>query len=173
MKVVLRQWREEDLEPFAALNRDPEVMRFFPAMLTREQSDAFVRRQQGFITARGWGLWAVEVDGAFAGFTGLSVPGFEAPFMPCVEAGWRLARAFWGRGVGFEAARQAVAFGFGQAGLDELVSFTSCGNLRSRRLMERLGFVHDPAGDFAHPNIPAGHELRPHVLYRKRAPRRG
>ena len=92
--------------------------------------------------------------------------------MPCVEAGWRLARAFWGRGVGFEAARQAVDFGFGQAGLDELVSFTSCGNLRSRRLMERLGFVHDPAGDFAHPNIPAGHELRPHVLYRKREPRR-
>jgi RimJ/RimL family protein N-acetyltransferase len=93
--------------------------------------------------------------------------------MPCVEAGWRLARAFWGRGVGFEAARQAVDFGLGQAGLDELVSFTSCGNLRSRRLMERLGFFHDPAGNFLHPTIPAGHELRPHVLYRKRAPRRG
>lgn len=170
MKVILRQWREEDLEPFAALNCDPEVMRYFPAPLTLEQSEAFARRQLNLIATRGWGLWAVEADGAFAGFAGLSVPSFEAPFMPCVEIGWRLARPFWGRSIGFEAARQAVEQAFGRIGLDELVSFTATVNLRSRRLMERLGFAHDPAGDFLHPKIPADHELCRHVLYRKRRP---
>lgn len=167
MNVILRQWRDSDLAPFVALNSDPEVMRYFPAALTAEQCHAFLQRQRELIATRGWGLWAVEADGAFAGFTGLSVPTFEAPFMPCVEVGWRLAREFWGRSIGYQAAQQALEYGFGPLGLAEVVSFTAEVNHRSRRLMERLGLEHDRAGDFLHPRIPETHELCRHVLYRR------
>lgn len=166
--VSLRQWRDSDLEPYADMNRDPEVMRFFPSVLDRAHSQASLERQRRFIAERGWGLWAVEVDGAFAGFTGLAVPGFEAPFTPCVEIGWRLRREFWGRSIAYRAARQALEYGFGVLHLPELVSFTAVVNLRSRRLMERLGLIRDPQGDFDHPTIAAGHPLRRHVLYRIR-----
>lgn len=165
-RIALRQWRDSDLEPYVAMNRDPEVMRYFPALLEPEQSRASFERQRRFIAERGWGLWAVDVDGTFAGFTGLAVPTFAAPFMPCVEIGWRLRRDFWGRGIGFRAAQQALAYGFDTLHLAEIVSFTAAVNQRSRRLMERLGLVRDLAGDFDHPSIPLGHELRRHVLYR-------
>jgi RimJ/RimL family protein N-acetyltransferase len=105
----------------------------------------------------------------FAGFTGLAVPRFEAAFTPCVEAGWRLRREFWGRGIAFRAALQALEFGFSTLGLPEVVSFTAALNVRSRRLMERLGFTRDPSDDFDHPAVPDGHKLRRHVLYRKMA----
>lgn len=170
-QITLRQWRDSDLEPYAAMNRDPEVMRFFPAPLTADQSRASLERQRRLIAERGWGLWAVDVDGEFAGFAGLSVPTFEAPFMPCVEIGWRLRREFWGRSIGFRAARQALAHGFDTVGLAEIVSFTAAINQRSRRLMERLGLTRDPADDFEHPSIPVGHALRHHVLYRAYPPR--
>lgn len=122
---------------------------------------------------RGWGLWAVDVDGRLAGFTGLAQPTFSSPFTPCVEIGWRLRREFWGRGLAFQAARQAEAYAFKTLGLPELVSFTAVINQRSRRLMERLGFVRDPKDDFLHPRLPAGHPIQPHVLYRKQAPNPG
>ncbi len=166
----MRKWRESDLEPFAALNADPEVMRRFPAPLTRAESDAFAAREQTLIAERGWGLWAVElVDGsAFVGFVGLARAPFEAHFTPAVEVGWRLAREQWGKGYATEGARAAIAFGFEDLNLDEIVSFTTVGNGRSRRVMERLAMTHDEADDFDHPRLAPGHPLRRHVLYRLR-----
>ena len=165
--IILRQWRDSDLEPYAAMNRDPEVMRYFPAPWSREQSEASLLRQRALIDERGWGLWALDVAGEFAGFVGLSVPGFEAPFTPCVEIGWRLRREYWGRGIAFQGALLALEHGFAVLKLLEIVSFTAAVNDRSRRLMERLRLIHDAASDFDHPSIPEGHELRPHVLYRR------
>ena len=167
--VVLRQWRDADLASFAEMNADPEVMEFLPQRLTFQESEAFLGRIRNSIDQQGWGLWAVEVNGEVAGFTGLARPTFEAIFMPCVEIGWRLRRQFWGRGIGYLAARQAEHFAFAVLGLSELVSFTSTTNGRSRRLMERLGFQRNPGDDFLHPRLPRDHPLCPHVLYRKNA----
>jgi RimJ/RimL family protein N-acetyltransferase len=169
-RLVLRQWRQSDLEPFAALNADPEVMRYFPAPLTREQSDALAEREQTLIAERGWGLWAVELVQrvAFMGFVGLAEVHFEAHFTPATEVGWRLAREYWRSGYASEGARTAIAFGFDELGLDEIVSFTTVTNDRSRRVMERLGMTHDAADDFEHPLLAHGDPLRPHVLYRLR-----
>jgi len=168
-QITLRQWRDPDLEPYAAMNADPEVMRYFPSLLSREQSEASLRRQRSLIEQGGWGLWALDVDGTFAGFIGLAIPGFEAPFMPCVEVGWRLRREYWGRGLAYRGALQALQYGFNTLRLPEIVSFTAAVNAPSQRLMARLGFVHDAARDFEHPAIPEGHELRRHVLYRKKS----
>jgi RimJ/RimL family protein N-acetyltransferase len=167
-RLLLRQWRDEDLEPFAELNANPETMRFFPAPQSRAESDALAERARRQIEAEGWGLWAVEVAGGapFIGFVGLARPSFEAHFTPAVEIGWRLARGHWGRGHATEAGRAALAYGFGELDLDEIVSFTSGLNEPSWRVMERLGMSHDPADDFEHPRVPVGHPLRLHVLYR-------
>jgi RimJ/RimL family protein N-acetyltransferase len=167
-RLLLRPWRDTDRAPFAALNADPEVMRYFPAPLTRAESDAMVDAITENFAARGWGLWAVEVvdDARFAGFVGLNVPGFEAAFTPCVEVGWRLAKEQWGKGYAAEAARAAVQFGFDGLDLDEILSWTATANLPSQAVMERIGMTHDPAGDFDHPRLPEGHWLRRHVLYR-------
>ncbi len=168
-RLVLRQWRDGDLETFATLNADPETMRYFPAPLTREESDRLAERARARIAERGWGLWAVEVVGGdpFVGFVGLAEPSFDAHFTPAVEIGWRLAREHWGHGYATEAARAVAAFAFDELRLDEIVSFTSAINERSRRVMERLGMTHNPADDFEHPALPAG-PLRLHVLYRLR-----
>ncbi len=133
-RLLLRQWRDEDREPWAALNADPEVMRHFPSTLTREQSDDFVDRHRSLIDARGWGLWAVEVLGVapFIGFVGLNEPGFDADFTPCVEIGWRLDAAHWGRGYATDGAQAVLAHAFGELGLDEVLSFTVVGNAGSR-----------------------------------------
>jgi RimJ/RimL family protein N-acetyltransferase len=167
-RLLLRAWREADLEPFAALNADPGVMEHFPAVLSRAESDALVERIRGGFDERGWGMWAAEETstGEFIGFIGLNVPGFEAPFTPAVEIGWRLAAAFWGQGLATEGARAALAFGFDELGLDEIVSFTTTTNERSERVMRRVGMTHDPADDFDHPALRVGHPLRRHVLYR-------
>lgn len=165
-RLVLRQWRDEDRAPFAALNADPDVMEFFPSTRTRAESDAAVDRMSAQIDEHGWGLFAVERDGEFLGFTGLAVPAFEASFQPAVEIGWRFARSAWGRGYATEAARAAVAHAFDVLELDGLVSFTAEQNLRSRAVMERLGMERDPADDFDHPALAEGHPLRRHVLYR-------
>jgi RimJ/RimL family protein N-acetyltransferase len=173
-RLILRPWRDEDLGPFAALNADPAVMEHFPSLLTRSQSDAAAARIREEMAERGFGLWAVEVPSVatFIGFTGLSVPRFEAHFTPCVEIGWRIAREHWGRGYAPEAARAALAFGFERLALAEIVSFTAAGNARSRRVMEKIGMTHDAAGDFDHPSLPPRHPLRWHVLYRIQRPRR-
>ncbi|MGW7681936.1 GNAT family N-acetyltransferase [Kribbella sp. NPDC054772] len=167
-RLLLRQWRDADRDPFAALNADPAVMEHFPALQTREQSDGLIDRNIAALDERGWGLWAIEVrdTGVFIGFTGLNLPTFEAHFLPAVEIGWRLAKGAWGNGYATEAARAALAVGFGPAGLDEIVSFTTTTNLPSQRVMQRIGMVHDEAGDFDHPRIEQGHRLQRHVLYR-------
>ena len=169
-RLVLRRWREEDLEPYAALNADPRVMEHFPALLSRAESDAMVERIEAHFDEHGWGLWAAEVvgSGAFIGFIGLWPPGFEAHFTPAVEVGWRLAHEHWGHGYAPEGARAAITHGFERLGLEEIVSMTSVGNERSRRVMEKLGLTHDPADDFDHPRMPPGHRLVRHVLYRVR-----
>jgi RimJ/RimL family protein N-acetyltransferase len=165
-RLVLRQWRDSDIAPFAAMGADPEVMRYFPSLLTPAQVDAAVARFSHRIATTGWGLWALERDGEFLGFTGLSVPSFEAAFTPCVEVGWRLARHAWGNGYATEAARAALEFGFGELGLREIVSFTAVENAPSRAVMERIGMTRNPADDYDHPMLPAGSPLRAHVLYR-------
>ena len=153
------------------MNSDPEVMRFFPAMLSREQSDALARDISSMIDEHGWGLWAVEVVGGarFIGFVGLNEPRFEAHFIPAVEVGWRLAREQWGHGYATEAAKAALDFGFRELGLQEIVAMVAPANSRSRRVTERLGMSRDPADDFDHPRIPQG-PLRRHLLYRLARP---
>ncbi|MBL8630123.1 MAG: GNAT family N-acetyltransferase [Rhodospirillaceae bacterium] len=169
-RLKLRDWRDEDLPAFAALNADPAVMEFFPNTLTAEDSNALATRIRARIAEHNWGFWAVEVIGgpAFIGCIGLSVPRFDAHFMPCVEVGWRLAKTAWGHGYATEAARAAMDFGFNTLGLAEIVSFTTTHNQRSRHVMEKLGMTTTPADDFEHPLV--GGPLRKHVLYRRRAP---
>ncbi len=168
-RLLLRHWREEDREPWAAIGADPAVMEFFPSPLSREQADASFDRFSTALVERGWGLWAVDLDGSFIGFTGLAPATFDAHFTPAVEIGWRFARSAWGHGYATEAARAALAFGFDELGLDEIVSFTSTTNVRSQAVMERIGMTRDPADDFENPNVAAGNPLRPHVLYRLRS----
>jgi RimJ/RimL family protein N-acetyltransferase len=143
-------------------------MEYFPAALSREESDALASRIEAHFEQHSFGLWAVEIPNvtSFAGFIGLSVPRFDTHFTPCVETGWRLAAEHWGLGYATEGALAVLDFGFKALGLDEVVSFTAPGNLRSRRVMEKIGMVHDPADDFDHPALPDGHRLRRHVLYR-------
>lgn len=169
-RLLLRSWRETDLPPFAALNADPQVRRWFPGTLARPESDAQAAGLQRHIATHGFGFWAVEAPGvaAFIGMVGLQRVGFAAPFAPAVEIGWRLDRTYWGRGYATEAARAALAHGFGPLGLTEVVSFTVPDNLASRRVMERIGMRRDPSGDFDHPGMTEGHPLRRHVLYRVR-----
>jgi len=167
-RLRLHAWREADLGAFAALNADPRVMEFFPRVLDRAESDAHAARISAHFTHHGFGLWAVEAPGRadFIGFAGLAVPSFDAHFTPSVEIGWRLAPEHWGNGYATEAARAALAFGFRDLALDEIVSFTVPANWPSRRVMERLGMKRSAADDFEHPALPEGHLLRPHVLYR-------
>ena len=170
-RLLMRRWRESDREPFAALNGDAETLKYFPSTLDRAASDTMVDRIEACFDALGYGLWALEVAegpdaGRFAGLTGLAVPTFTAHFTPCVEVGWRLASWAWGRGYATEAASAALRYGFIEAGLDEVVSFTVPANFRSRAVMTRLGMAHDPADDFDHPGVPASSPLRRHVLYR-------
>ena len=174
-RLRLRAWREEDREPFAAMNADPRVMRWFPSPLTREQSDATMDRFIAQHDQYGYTAWAVEVlesdRGAttFAGFVGLVPPTFEPPFghaEPCVEIGWRLAAHWWGLGLATEAADAALRWGLIQAGLPEIVSFTVPPNLASQAVMQRIGMRYD--GTFEHPRG-VGQWWGPHVLYRARS----
>ena len=167
-RLLLRPWREADREPFAALNADARVMEYMPSVLSSERSDALAAELSVEIEERGFGLWAIEIPGVaeFAGFAGLHVPTFEAPFTPCVEIGWRLAHDLWGRGYATEAARAVVRDGFERLGLAEILSWTVPANLRSRRVMEKIGMRRSPGDDFDHPRVPEGHPLRRHVVYR-------
>lgn len=174
-RLILRPWQAEDMKPFAALNADLRVMEFLPSALSHDVSDALAIRLWRHIDEHGWGLWAVEIPGVapFAGFIGLSEPQFESHFTPCVEVGWRLARDFWGHGYATEGARAALAFAFDSLHLDEVVSFTVPANIRSRRVMDRLGMTHRASDEFDHPRLPSGHPLRRHVLYRIHPQREG
>lgn len=169
-RLRLRPWRQSDHEPFARLNGDAEVMRYFPAVLTRAESDAMIARAQQRTEEAGFCFQPIEekVSGRFLGFVGLNRPAYPVPlpFDPCVEIGWRLSRGAWGKGYASEAARAWLRFGFETLGLEEIVSFTFAGNDRSRKVMERLGMTRDPADDFLHPMLAADHPLASHVLYR-------
>ena len=169
-RLLLRHWRDEDREPWAAMSADPAVMEHFPAPLSPEESSAWIDRVGADLERRGWGLWALEelATGRFLGFTGLNVPRFDAHFTPAVEIGWRLRRDAWGHGYASEAARGALAVAFEDLGLEELVSFTAVPNVRSQAVMRRIGMTHDPADDFDHPLLPEDSPLRRHVLYRLR-----
>ena len=167
-RTLLRDWKDSDLPDWVAMNADPAVRQFFPSIHSEEEALAEAARIRANIAQRGWGVWALEVPGAmpFAGFVGLHVPVFEAPFMPAVEMGWRLPRAAWGQGWASEAAAAAAAFAFDVLELDELVAYTLPGNEASRRVMRRLGMQHNAADDFDHPRMDAGHPMRRQVLYR-------
>src|SRR6516225_8926579 len=160
-RLLLRRWRPEDREPFARLNADPRVVEFLPKALTREESDAVADRIAAHFQQHGFAQWAVEIPGItpFAGFIGLSIPRFEAHFTPCVEIGWRLDADYWNRGYATEGAQAALEFGWVWLHLQEIVSFTVPGNLRSRRVMEKLGMTHAASDDFDHPSLPEGHRL--------------
>jgi RimJ/RimL family protein N-acetyltransferase len=169
-RLTLREWKASDLAPFAAINADPRVMEFLPGVLSRDESDAAAARTIEHFTQHGFGRWAIEERGAggFIGFAGLSVVTYETAFTPCVEIGWRLASESWGRGYATEAARAALEDGFGRLGLREVVSFTVPANVRSWRVMEKIGMTRAEGEDFDHPLLPEGHRLRRHVLYRAR-----
>lgn len=172
-RLVLRRWREEDRAPFAAMGRDPEVMRYFPALLSREESDAMIDgRLEPHFDRHGFGLWAIErkEDGAFLGFTGLALVDHPSPVEGEVEIGWRLARHAWGRGFAGEAARAAVSHGFGPLGLERIVAMVVAANGRSRAVMDRLGMWRAPALDFEHSRVPEGSPLRPHLVYELEPP---
>ena len=167
-RMLLRDWSGDDLEPFAAMNADEKVMEFYPATVSREDSDALAMRLQQDMDVIGFGHYAVEVKstGDFIGYVGISQVRFPADFAPALEIGWRLAAESWGHGYATEAARACMVHAFSQFEIPDLVSFTTRGNTRSIAVMERIGMLRNPADDFEHPNLPAGHPLRPHVLYR-------
>jgi RimJ/RimL family protein N-acetyltransferase len=170
-RLLLRHWREADREPFAAMNADPAVREHLQGTMTRQASDAFVDAIVDHWRTNGWGLWALEVPDVqpFIGYVGLW-PADYVTGEPMVEVGWRLARRQWGNGYASEAAREALRFGFGQLAIDEIVSFTVAQNVRSIRVMERIGLLRDPAGDFDHPRV--DQQAYPHlvrqVMYRLR-----
>ncbi|CAN5571086.1 GNAT family N-acetyltransferase [soil metagenome] len=176
-RLLLRGWRESDLAPFAELNADPETMEHFPSAMNRVESDQMVERLLQGWADDGMSWWAVETlaDGSFVGAVGLMRVSFDAPFAepgrPATEVGWRLLRSTWGHGYATEAAVAAVTWGFEEHDLDQIFAFTVPPNLRSRRVMERLGMAHDPAEDFDHPRVDGGSPLRRHVLYRLPRPR--
>lgn len=167
-RLILRSFEEKDLSTFAVMNADPRVMEYFPAALSRAESDAAAIRIRQHAVDHGFGLFAVELPSrGLIGFAGLSTVTFQAHFTPSVEIGWRLLAEQWGHGYATEAARAALQFGFKQLGLREIVSFTVPHNQRSRRVMQKLGMRHDPRDDFDHPRLPEGDPLRRHVLYRQ------
>ena len=169
-RTLLRGWMDGDLEPWVAMNADPAVRRHFPGLLTRDEALAEAARIRATLRRRGWGAWALEIPGAlpFAGFVGLMVPAWSAHFTPAVEIGWRLPQAAWGQGYACEAAAAAATFALELLELDELVAITTPANEPSRRVMRRIGMVHDETGDFAHPRLAPEHPMSRHVLYRLR-----
>ena len=166
-RLVLRPFRDDDLDLYAALNADPEVMQFLMGIKSREDIVAEIGRLKE-TTKDGYGFLCVEIPGetTCAGFIGLMKPRWSAHFTPCVEIGWRLARKYWGQGYAIEGARASLAHGFGTLGLKEIVALTVPANLRSRSVMERLNMRRDEDDDFDHPQVPEGHPHRRHVLYR-------
>lgn len=166
-RLYLRQWKESDKHPLYLINSNPEVMRYFPNLLTEEENNAAVDRVRAHIETHGWGFWAVELKetGKLAGFVGLNIPTYELPFSPCVEIGWRLSPEYWGKGYATEAGKTCLEFAFGTLNLNEIVSFTSVLNTPSEAVMKRLGMKNANA-NFFNPVVPKESPLSEHVLYK-------
>ena len=169
-RLLLRKWKEEDLASFYLINSSEAVCQFLPKILTRDESDSMARRINDEMEKNGFGLYGVEEKSSakFIGYIGLSVPNFKAHFTPCVEIGWRLSPDHWGKGYATEGALAIKEYAFNELKLDEIVSFTVAYNIRSRRVMEKIGMIYDSRDDFLHPNLPEDHKLSKHVLYRFR-----
>jgi ribosomal-protein-alanine N-acetyltransferase len=167
-RLRLRRWRDGDIEAFAALNADPQVMAQFPAPLSRAESEFVLEQIEAGFDRDGFGIWALETlaDETFLGLTGICRVPFAAAFTPAVEVGWRLLPDAWGHGYATEAASASLDYGFTTAGLEEIVSFASKTNPKSIAVMERLNMRHDTEGDFAHPLVDSESPLSPHALYR-------
>ena len=174
-RLLLRRWQERDAQAFAAINADPAVMQFFPAVLSREASDTLIKRFESHFETHGFGVWAAELtaqnNGELIGCIGLNTVQFEAAFTPTVEILWRMAKPVQGQGLATEGARAVLRFAFEELALPEVVSFTVVENQASRRVMEKIGLQHEPALDFHHPALPPGHQLSAHVFYRLKNPR--
>lgn len=164
-RLLLRQWHESDYRAFAQLNADKDVMAHFPTILDEEASNQMAARCRQLINDNGWGFWAAELKESreFIGFIGLHQPTVDLPFSPCIEVGWRLAKAYWGKGLATEGAKKALAFGFMALNLDEIVSFTAMSNKRSEAVMKRLSM--DAKGVFEHPSLTKDSPLLHHYLY--------
>jgi RimJ/RimL family protein N-acetyltransferase len=171
-RLLLRRWEPDDLKPFAAINADPEVMEHLLPRLSRAETATMIEAFDERFERDGFGFWALELreEGELIGFTGLRRVPEAMPFAPAVEVGWRLARSRWGAGLASEAARASIDWGFRELDLDEIVAYTTPGNVRSWSLMERLGMTRDPDGDFPHPGIPPGDPRSGHILYRLKGP---
>ena len=167
-RLILREWEDSDLEPFAKMNADSRVMEYFPSILSREQSDSMLKKMHSLIQKNGYGFWALSLikTGEFLGFVGINEVTFSSHFTPSIEIGWRLSYEHWGKGYATEAATASLAYGFETLNLPEIVSFTTTLNMRSRRVMEKIGMHRNEADDFDHPKLEPGHPLRRHVLYR-------
>lgn len=170
-RLLLRQWRDEDLEQLIEMNRDPKVMEFVGPILSEDQSAAMMERAHKSWDQHGYGRYAVEVTETCSviGFIGLAMTRIDTHFSPAVEIGWRLSTQYWGKGYATEGASAVSDFAFNDLGLTELVSFTSAQNVRSRRVMEKIGFQRNPLDDFLHPNLSPDNPLRASVLYRRLA----
>ncbi len=171
-RLILRQWKKEDLECFAKLNADKRVMEFFPSTLSEKESNSLSETIQKELQEKKYGLWAVEAKNCapFIGCIGLHYQDFSAHFTPCIEIGWRLLFDYWKKGYAFEAASKVLEYGFNVLNLNEIVAFTAEKNTRSRKLMEKLNMTYNPKDDFHHPKLPKNHILQPHVLYRLKNP---
>ncbi|MEM1283462.1 MAG: GNAT family N-acetyltransferase [Chlamydiota bacterium] len=171
-RLFLRQWTDDDLMQFAVMNADPEVMEYFPALLSTEESNKLAERIRTELQEKEYGFWAVEIqEGAsFIGFIGLHRANFDAPFCPCVEIGWRLTKEQWGKGYATEGAKAALDYAFSNLQLPEVLSFTAEVNKRSQKVMKKIGMKHDPSGNFDHPMVPDALPIKPHVLYRLKNP---
>ena len=170
-RLIIRNWKPEDLKPFALINADPRVMENFPATLTEEESNKLAARFQEKIDEYGYGFSALErIDtGEFIGFVGLnylSPESFPAPFTPAVEIGWRLSSNHWGQGYATEGAREVLRFAFENLKLNEVVAMATTQNTKSHAVMKRLGMTYSPNDDFTNPKLPENHPLYHCVLYR-------
>lgn len=165
-RLIIRPWKMSDLEPFAQLNADSDVMRYFPAPLTKVESDALAERIQSFISIYGWGFWAVELkqNQKFIGFTGLLYQPEQFDFSPCTEIGWRLAKEYWHKGYATEAAKACLDFAFQRLEINEVIAITATTNRPSEQVMQRLGMCY--VKNFIHPKLDPHHPLTEHLLYR-------
>ena len=166
-RLLLRQWKQLDEEPFARMNSDPAVMEFFSSLRTRQESDRTIKALASKMKRDGFGFWAIDRkdEDKFIGFVGITTFDANLPFCPCVEIGWRLEKESWGQGFATEAARKSLEIGFEEYSLEKIYSFTPLGNMRSRRVMESIGMT-DEREDFMHPDEPRGSATQQHCLYK-------